>query len=141
MIFQYHFLNSGGESDSSSADDLCSVESADTGTKTFNNGLSINKIGTLNKIFRNILFYMNANNCNTKCAERQMDKIRLYNFSKIDEDREVLQDMLLTETSSDDDDDEWNIEKVKTLIKIRKYTLKHRKKVLSENVKNVMIYY
>lgn len=70
-----------------------------------------------------------------------MDKIRLYNFSKIDEDREVLQDMLLTETSSDDDDDEWNIEKVKTLIKIRKYTLKHRKKVLSENVKNVCFYF
>ena len=64
-------------------------------------------------------------------SERQSDRLRLYNFSSVGEEREWLRDVLLSsgsETSSDDDSPNCKEMRIRRLLKERKHHNRYAKK-------------
>ncbi|KAH9643982.1 hypothetical protein HF086_004243, partial [Spodoptera exigua] len=80
----------------------------------------------------------------TTKQERQSDRLRLYNFSSVGEEREWLRDVLLSsgsETSSDDDTPHSKEMRIRRLLKERKYHNKYAKKYYKDQGNSRYMYY
>lgn len=80
----------------------------------------------------------------TTKQERQSDRLRLYNFSSVGEEREWLRDVLLSsgsETSSDDDSPNSKEMRIRRLLKERKYHNRYAKKYYKDQGNSRYMYY
>ncbi|XP_063896881.1 chromatin-remodeling ATPase INO80 [Helicoverpa armigera] len=80
----------------------------------------------------------------TTKQERQSDRLRLYNFSSVGEEREWLRDVLLSsgsETSSEDDSPNYKEIRIQRLLKERRHHNKYAKKYYKDQGNSRYMYY